>query len=229
MASRLKDSIDKIKFVHCSFRDVEISDSIEIKELTDEYLLLTMKLASKIDFSVRDEIQVSLYCSNGVFEFTSQILKVENNFPYKFLYLKTPTEYKVRQLRNFFRTMMSINTTLTIGFNNGEKDVIKCNSYNLSGNGISLILPPEKDEELIKIVSKSDYEKYVQFIVSIHFEGKNINTKAKFVHRQVVKRLKDVNIFAFKFLTINPADSDFVIKQCFMKQLEEQNKSKREF
>ena len=82
MIKSLKDSIGDIKGVSIVVANEVLTTGVELKEFVNDYLLLTSK--NKQQAQVGDAVEVTLYCANGVFNFASTVVKVENNFPYYF-------------------------------------------------------------------------------------------------------------------------------------------------
>ncbi len=225
MARTLKDSIGEIKNVQLVVGDEILTDRVEFKHFTDECLLLTTSIS---DVYVADgmSVNIAMYCSNGVFVFKTDILGLEENFPYLFWYLKIPENFDVRQQRESYRTRFNMNATLTVIFNNGEKLISECTTHDLSGNGVGMFVT---NDTVADLLSKNTIDMYAKIGVCLHFEGRDVHAKADFVHKRAIKGLAKSVIYAFKFTRINPTDSEYITKQCFSKQLLEQNKSKREF
>lgn len=230
MVKSLKDRIGGIKNVRAMWSETIITEGIELKELSDDYILLIASSPSiKFPPSGAD-ISVALYCTNGVFILETKVTDTVFNSPYTFCYIKIPEEYEIRQQREFFRTRFNLEVTLTIYFNNGEKQNIECQTFDVSGNGTSLIVTPLLDSEnIIKLLSNPESEKYAQLGLVLHFPEKNIITKVEFVNKRKLSLESKKQICAFKFVRINPSDVDYITKQCFLKQMAEQNKSKKEF
>ncbi len=230
MAKGLKDRIGEVKDIRIMWSETIITEGIELKEIgEDEILLIASSPAVRFP-ETGSEINVALYCTNGVFLLATKVKQAVFNSPYTFCYIEIPEQYNVRQRREFFRTRFNLDVTFTIYFNNGEKKIIKSNTFDISGNGTSFLITPLLDSEnIMKIISSPMTGRYAKLGLCLHFPEKDVNTMVEFVHKRTLPGDSKIKVCAFKFLRINPADVDFITKQCFFKQLEEQSKSKKEF
>lgn len=225
MIKSLKDSIGEIKGVSAVVNEIILSEGITLQEITNDRLLLTSK--NKLTPKSGDNIEIVLYCTNGVFTFSSIVTNVENNFPYYFWHINIPQDFIACQGREFYRTRFNIKTTLSILFHNGEKKLIESNSFDISGNGASLILSPSLiNNGICELLEKPDINKYAKLGLCLHFPERNINTRVQYVHKRALSENSKITIYAFQFTNLAPADCDFITKQCFSRQLLEQNKSK---
>ncbi len=230
MAKGLKDRIGEVKDVRAMWSETIITEGIELKEISDEEILLIASGSSVKFPEAGAGINIALYCTNGVFLLDTKVKQKVFNSPYTFCYITIPEHYDIRQQREFFRTRFNLGVTLTIHFNNGEKKVIESKTFDVSGNGTSLLIAPLLDNDnIIKLISSPGVDRYAKLALCLHFPEKDINTRVEFVHKRVLPGDTKVKVCAFKFISINPADVDFITKQCFLKQLVEQNKSKKEF
>ena len=230
MTKGLKDRIGEVKDVRAMWSETIITEGIELKEISDdEILLISSSPLVKFPPSGAD-INVALYCTNGIFLLDTNVNQTVFNSPYTFCHIKIPEHYNIRQQREFFRTRFNLGVTLTIHFNNGEKKVIESKTFDISGNGTSLLITSVLDnEKLIRLISNPQADRYAKLGLCIHFPEKDITTRVEFVHKRNLPGDAKVSVCAFKFLSISPSDVDFVTKQCFLKQLIEQNKSRKEF
>ena len=78
-------------------------------------------------------------------------------------------------------------------------------------------------------VAGENINKFAKFSLSIYFPDRVIRVKVEFVHKKMLSQDSKTIIYAFKFSNLSPTDCDYITKQCFAKQLLEQNKSKNEF
>ncbi len=230
MVKGLKDRIGEVKDVRAMWSGAIITEGIELKEIGEDEILLISSSAS-VNFPHSGEnISVAIYCTNGVFLLDTQVKNLVFNSPYSFCYIKIPENYDIRQQREFFRTRFNLKAELTIYYNNGETKVFESQTFDISGNGTSLLITPLlNNENIIELVSSPSMQKYAQIGVCLHFPDKDIKTKVEFVHKRQLSDNAKIKVCAFKFLSINPADVDYITKQCFIKQLTDQNKSKKEF
>ena len=220
----LKDSLGEIKYVHCTYGTIRYTEHFSLKAVTDEYVLITTNI-STITPNDKDTVRICLYCSNGIFKFESEIIKTEEIFPYQFWYIKTPKNFEVTQQRNFYRTVFCLSTVVTVSFNNGEKKLIPCSAHDISGNGISLVVSPQlHSSQLEQFINKPNFAQYAKFAICIKFPNREIHTVIRFIHKRVLNPTAKTMLYAFKFETINPSDSEFIAKQCLAKQLSDNQK-----
>ena len=229
MAKFLKNSIGEIKGVDIEFGDIVATDA-NIKDITNDEILLTFKNSDEIPCNEDDKLDVIIYCSNGVFTFSTTIIRAEFNFPYVFCYAKTPTDFDIKQDREFFRTKFNLKTSLTLMFHNGQQKVIECNTFDISGSGTSLILSPSLNQSIIsEILERPDINKYAKLKITLHFPEREVSSYAEYILTRELNTNSELAICSFKFTTLTPTDCDFITKQCFSKQLQEQNKQKIQF
>ncbi len=226
MAKDIVSRIGEVKDVRMMWDGAIITEDIELKEINEDFILL-ISSGTKITFPQEGKkLNVAVYCTNGVFIFESKVTKVVSNDPYVFCYIQTPEKFQVRQQREFFRTRFNLGVTLTIYFNNGEKKVINCKTFDISGNGASLLITPmPENENIMKIIFNPTSERYAKLGLCIHFPEKEINTKVEFVHKRYLTEDSKNEVCAFKFLRINASDIDYITKQCLFKQFAEQSKA----
>ena len=226
MAKFLKDSIGEIKEVHALINNEFIIEDVSIREINAEEVLLAVR-GDRFGLDGGDEIGVELYCSNGVFAFTATVKKCEINFPYTFVYLKAPLSFEVQQEREFFRTKFDIKAQLAILFHNGQRKIFESETFDISGNGTSLLISPVLNNSgFEEALLREDINKYAKIGICLRFENREINTFVEFVHRRKLSENSQLQIYAFKFTNLSPGDCDYITKQCFARQLAEQHKSK---
>lgn len=224
MTKTLKDSIGEIKYVHCAYGTRRFTEHFGLKSITNDYVLITTNI-SVMTPKKGERVKIFLYCSNGIFKFESEVLKTEESFPYQFWYLKLPRDFEVTQQRDFYRTVFCLSTVVTVNFYNGEKKRIPCSVYDISGNGIGLVVSPKLHSSLLETyLSKPNFDQYAKFSICIKFPNREIHTVIKFIHKRVLNKIADTMVYGFKFETINPSDSEFIAKQCLAKQLSENQK-----
>lgn len=224
MSKNLRDSIGEIKFVHCTYGTRRFTEHFWLKSITDEYVLITTNI-STITPKKGENLKIFLYCSNGIFKFESEIIRTEESFPYQFWFLKLPKDFEVTQQRNFYRTVFCLSTVVTVSYYNGEKKAIPCSAYDISGNGISLVVSPKlHSSQLEHYLNKPNIGQYAKFTICIKFPNRDIHTVIKFIHKRTLNKASNTMLYAFKFETINPSDSEFITKQCLAKQLSENQK-----
>lgn len=226
MVKSLQNSIGEIKEVNVVIGDELITSGIVVKEVRSESILLASQ-NQKLNLQSGERISLELFCSNGVYTFDTTVEKNEYNFPYIFLSLTSPSEFDVQQEREFYRTRFNLKALLTIIFHNEERQAFSCDTFDISGNGASLLVSPMLNSKVFEeTLSRTDINKYARISLGLQFENREINALIEFVHKRKLNDNSDLMVYAFKFINLSPGDCDFITKQCFAKQLAEQNKSK---
>lgn len=163
-----------------------------------------------------DELKLHIYTENGVYSATSKVLRADKgilNSEYEIAY---PTNSKHSQRREYFRADLGVEFKMKIIIDKktGESLNVDAKTRNICGKGMSFTFD-------------RDIENYDDIEIDLFFNEKSINTKAKLVYsKQVVTGNHPKFILAFTFTTIPAKDIDFIIKKCFLHQLELRRKNK---
>ena len=161
-----------------------------------------------------DELKLHVYTDNGIYSATSKVLNLEKgiiNTEYVIVY---PTNSKHSQRREYFRADMKVKFKMNVVTNNekNESFTITSETRNICGKGLSFI-------------SNEDFPNYDSAEIELFFDEKIITTSANFVYsKQIVSGNHPKFILAFMFRNISVRDIDFIVKKCFLYQLEERKK-----
>ncbi len=201
------DSDNKPQKFFCTVKSIETT-SIIIDSNNKENNDIIAKLG--------DDLKLHIYTENGVYSASSKVLRVDKgilNTEYEIAY---PTNSKHSQRREYFRADLNIEFNMNVLFDEVTKKsiLIKDKTRNICGKGMSFIYD-------------SDIDNYDSINVEMFFNEKSIETKAKLVYsRQVVHGNHPKFILAFTFTSIDTKDIDFIVKKCFLHQLELRRKNK---
>lgn len=157
-----------------------------------------------------NEINVCVYNELGIFTAVSKIIKVikgSMSVEYMISHLE---KSKHLQRREYFREEMAIDSSVTILTENADSNnyIIYTKTKNICGNGMSFI---------------SDYSlpDFASIIAEIYFKEKRVITLAVPIHCRKVKLCNKIKwIHGLQFIDIPQKDTDFIVKKCFLHQLE---------
>jgi c-di-GMP-binding flagellar brake protein YcgR len=181
------------------------------KSIDNEFLLVSANNESNKNFAEADtELKLHIYTENGIYSASSKILeavKGNKNTEYTIIY---PDNGKLSQRREFFRADWSVLFKMDIITNKKKDEKISINSKtkNICGKGISFIYD-------------SEFPKYDEINVELILDEKNIKTNASLVYsKKISSGTCPKFIHAFNFTNISTRDIDFIVKKCFLYQLE---------
>lgn len=166
---------------------------------------------------VGDDLKLYIYTDSGIYSATSKVL-LANKGTFSTEYIITyPANSKHSQRREYFRADLNINFKMyvTMPANYGSSFLIQADTRNICGKGMSYIddkpFPP-------------DYE---NITIELLFGEKHINILSKLVYsKQIVVGSRPKYIHAFTFTNISQRDIDFIVKKCFLYQLDLRKKQK---
>lgn len=157
-----------------------------------------------------DEFNLHIYTENGIYSATSKIMQVTTgtiNTEYVIAY---PANSKHSQRREYFRADILVPFKLNI-FTEEESEtpvVVSSRTKNICGKGMSY-------------VSDTVFPAHNLVELELTFPEKVINTQAELVYsKQIVVNNRPKFVHAFTFTTINKTGIDFIVKKCFLHQLD---------
>lgn len=159
---------------------------------------------------VGDELKLHIYTENGIYSATSKIVLVTRGILNTEYIIAYPANSKHSQRREYFRADMDIPFKMKVITNTstGEKIVVESKTRNICGKGMSF-------------VHDTDFFEYNTIEITLFFKEKSITTMATLVYsKQIVLGNKPKFIHAFTFNNISTKDIDFVVKKCFLHQLD---------
>ena len=193
------DNINYIKIVYKDRSDNTCCTKAAIKNMSEREIFACAKFEEGINIVTPQEISLSFVCENGLYRTNTTLKYLEKDAPYIYFGIKTPLGLEYQQNREYFRVRMEEDVIL-----NFNKISIPCKMYDISANGIRVIL--SKDIKIPKDV-----------LIDILFNKKNVKTNAKFIRTD-----NEDNILkaSFEFVEISNADIDLISQICIKKQLE---------
>lgn len=213
----IKDKSD-VKFAKLLFNkgtDDALSFNCLIKEIKDE----TVTFIGMSDYSDQVDagapIDIKIYSTNGVVAANATLLRVLK-IGHSPLYITTyPKAYDHTQKRAYYRADMHLPVSLLVVKPDGATRKIDATTKNISGRGMCFIsLEPE-------------FPQYHSITVQLKFKERFIVATADYVYTNPVL-YKDVKLYvhAFKFIGIEPEEINYIIKECFLFQIQ---KTKNKF
>lgn len=157
-----------------------------------------------------DEFNLHIYTENGIYSATSKIMQVSKgtiNTEYVIAY---PANSKHSQRREYFRADILVPFKLSIHTEEESETtvVIASKTKNICGKGMSF-------------VSDKAFPEHNLIELELTFSEKVITTQAELVYsKQIVINNRPKFIHAFTFTTINKNGIDFIVKKCFLHQLD---------
>lgn len=214
MANDLLTDSSDVKFAKLLFNkgtDDALSFNCIIRNVAREYV----NFAGMSDYSDQVElgapIDIRIYSTNGVVAAEATLLKIFKAGTTPIYTTTVPVTYEHTQKRAYYRADMHLPITLLTVLPNGTTKQINATTKNISGRGLCFI-------SLDK-----DFPEYFSITINIKFKDRFIVTTADYVYTNPVK-YKDTTLYihAFNFTGIEPHDINFIVRECFMFQIDKQ-------
>ena len=209
------DKIENIKLFEISFTDnkgvlQQLVCSVKFIEKESIILIANNQQNKYVFAKAGNEINVYIYTELGVFTAVSKIIQSFEGVINTEYIITYPEESKHFQRREYFRVEMAIDTNITIITESPELNdlIIYSKTKNISGKGMSY-------------VSKSHIPDFSEIVVELFFPEKVITTLATPIYYRKIKHYYQPKlVHGFNFINISQRDTDFIVKQCFLRQLE---------
>lgn len=160
--------------------------------------------------SVGDELSLHIYTDSGIYSATSKVL-IANKGPLNTEYvISYPADSKHSQRREYFRAEIPVEFTLAVVTKDKPEETltIKSKAKNICGKGLSYI-------------SDKAFPDYNSIEVELFFSERNIITAASLVYsKPIMISNRPRFIHAFTFTSISKNNIDFIVKKCFLHQLD---------
>lgn len=216
MANNLIDDKSDVKFAKLLFNkgtDDALSFNCLIKEIKDEYVNFIGMSDYSEQVQLGAPIDIKIYSTNGVVAAGATLLKIlkVGNLP---VYTTTyPAPYDHTQKRAYYRADMHIPLSIMLVLPNGSTKQINVTSKNISGRGLCFIS------------LDAVFPEYFSITINLKFNDRYVVTTADHVYTNPVK-YKDSTLYihAFKFTGIEPEDINYIVKECFLFQLEKKKR-----
>lgn len=166
---------------------------------------------------VGDELKLYIYTESGIYSATSKVLVANKGIVSTEYIITYPANSKHSQRREYFRADLNVNFKMyvTMPHNSGPSFIIETATRNICGKGMSYI-----DD-------KPFPAEYENITIELLFGEKHINILSKLVYsKQTIVGNRPKYIHAFTFTNISQKDIDFIVKKCFLHQLDLRKKQK---
>ena len=193
--------------------DDALSFNCLIKKIDDDYVEFIGVSDYSEQVSLGALVDIRIYSADGVIYSSATLLRI-TKIKDKPVYMTTyPERYDQTQKRQYYRADLHLPITLLTVLNNGSVKQTNATTKNISGRGMCFISLDAKFPDFYSIT------------VNIKFPNRAIVTTAEHVYTNPVTYKGSIlYIHAFKFLKIEPEEINYIVKECFLYQLE----SKRE-
>lgn len=211
MGSALIDNSD-IKFAKLLFNkgtDDALSFNCLIKNIEKEYVNFIGMSDYSEQVQIGAPIDMKIYSSNGVVAAQATLLKIFKLSEAPVYTTTYPVTYDHTQKRAYYRADLHLPVTLLTVLPDGQQKKIEATTKNVSGRGMCYVsLEPE-------------FPKYFSITVYLRFKDKIVLTTANHVHTTpVMYKQHKLYVHAFKFIGIEPEDINFIVKECFLYQIQ---------
>lgn len=160
--------------------------------------------------NVGDELKLHIYTENGIYSATSKVLLVTKGILNTEYIIAYPANSKHSQRREYFRAEKMVNFSMELQTKDTAQNSITIEGLtkNICGKGMSY-------------VSNAPFEDYESIEITLNFEEFAIETSASLVYsKQIIINDKPKFIHAFTFTNISQKNIDFIVKKCFLHQLD---------
>lgn len=174
------------------------------------------KLNKNVHADVNTELKLYIYTDNGIYSAASKVLSITKHEKLTEYVIDYPANSKHSQRREYFRADLTVDFKMDIKLPEasvGNKQ-IEATTKNICGKGMSYI-------------ADKPFCEYDSIKLDLLFEGKEIKTAARLVYtKQIIINNRPKYVHAFTFTDISQKDIDFIVKKCFLFQLEMRKKGK---
>lgn len=203
--------LNSVKYMKISYKDFNnnsCSTKVALKQINDREILACRKFENGLKLNTPQEVTLSIVCNDGLYKTKTVLKSVENDEPYTFFILETPSGIEYQQNREYFRVALDYECIYATS-SYYETKQINVKTYDISANGISLIFP-------IHEISVEKARLYIKI------NDRDIEAQLKFVRSEKV----DTGYkFSFMFSKISTQDQDFISQLCIKKQLEQRRRA----
>ena len=210
---KLNTNTDSLKYIKISYRDNDDFKHVTkavIKDINNIDIYACIKYEEQLHIKTPQEVDISIASENGIYRANTTLKSINFQDKYIFFYLKNPNEFDFEQNREYFRVKLNENAIVSYVYNEDTKQ-ISCETYDISANGVRLVL----DKRL-------PFPDIVQ--IKIFLPQKTITTEAKPIR---FDKDDNINKASFSFTDIKEADLDYISQICLQKQLENRRNSIR--
>lgn len=187
--------------IYCSIRCIE-NDTIVIDANNQKN--------KNIFATVGAKLKLYIYTESGIYSASSSVLQVDKGIINTEYVIEYPTDSKHSQRREYFRADMPIPFELEVNDKNEGQITFQGKTKNICGKGMCFVSDkPIYESEDTKIKA------------TVTFEEKTITSNATLVYsKQIEAAGIQKYVHAFAFNDISQKEIDFIVKKCFLHQLD---------
>lgn len=181
----------------------------DVKTIEHDKIIISAsnKKNKNVTAKIGDELKIHIYTDNGIYSAVSRVINVSKigaNTEYVITY---PSNSKHSQRREYFRADIAVDFKLTSII--AETPVnIESKTKNICGKGMCFI-------------SDKPFPEHESIEIELFFKERIITTLASLVYsKPIVVGSRPKFIHAFTFTNISKNNIDFIVKKCFLHQLE---------
>lgn len=154
------------------------------------------------------DLKLHIYTDNGIYSATSKVLLVNKGLINTEYAISYPSKSKHSQRREYFRADLKIDFKMIVTLpKTGQYETIEGVTWNICGKGMSFL-------------SSTPFLEYDTISAELYFSDRTVQTHAELVYtRQIVAEGKVQFVNAFTFTTISKRNIEFIVKKCFLHQL----------
>lgn len=196
-----RDSSTLLQRILCSVRSIE-----------NNSIILYAKHAknNNIVANVGTDIQLHIYTENGIYSSDSKVLLADKGLLGTEYVITYPAHSKHSQRREYFRAEIPVKFKMHIYTDDNFQESIPLDAVtkNICGKGMCF-------------VSNKPFPTYSLLELELYFSEKAIKTSAELVYTKAITiNDKQRFIHAFTFTDIENKNIEFIIKKCFLYQLD---------
>lgn len=187
-----------------------------VKNVDNHVLIIESnnKINKNTQADVNDVLKLYIYTDNGIYSAESKVIEVTKHDKLTEYVIEYPSNSKHSQRREYFRADLTIDFKMDIKLPDGTSKNVDAKTKNICGKGMSY-------------VADKPFGEYDSAKIDLQFEEKEIKTAARLVYsKQIVVNNRPKYVHAFTFTDISQKDIDFIVKKCFLFQLEMRKKGK---
>jgi len=201
------NDVNYIKIIFNDENNIPNCIKAGVRDISRSIIYASAKFEEDISITTPKYVELGIITDTGLYKAHSELKRVIKEPPYTFFEVKTPESLEFSQNREFFRVRMNENATISYT-SNGQEKQIACETYDISANGVRLIV-----DSLIDI---PDVAK-----ITLHMPDKDLITESKLVRTDNDDNTLKVS---YHYTFIKESDLDYISKICLKKQLENRKK-----
>ena len=199
--------IEDVQYIKLLYRTLEGSPNnikAAIDKLDDKELVACIKYDDNFNIETPQDVTLSIICNDGLYRTKTVLKKVKKELNYNFLILEAPSGLEYQQNREYFRVRSEYNCAYYVKIDGDIKN-FTTKTYDISANGVSLVLP---------ILAYSEESSEIDIMV----DERMVHAKLQYIRSE---KIEEGYKLSFAYTDISNIDRDCISQACIRKQLEE--------